>query len=57
MCVIATTNTIGLQISLAYCVDSYRDLAGEAIITVILIRNTMSFAIGYGGKPPWPMIV
>lgn len=48
MCVIATTNTIGLQLSLAYCIDTYRDLAGEATITVILVRNTMSFAIGYG---------
>ena len=32
-------------------VDSYRALAGEAIITVILVRNTMSFAIGYGITP------
>lgn len=51
MCVIAMTNTIGLQISLAYCIDTYRDLAGEATITVILVRNTMSFAIGYGVTP------
>jgi len=52
MCVIALTNTIGLQLSVSYCIDSYRDLAGETIITVILIRNTMSFAIGYG-LTPW----
>jgi len=51
MCIIALTNTIGLQVSLAYCIDSYRDLAGEATITVILVRNTMSFAIGYGVTP------
>lgn len=51
MCVIATTNTIGLQLSVAYCIDSYRALSGEAIITVILVRNTMSFAIGYGITP------
>ena len=52
MCIIALTNTIGLQLSISYCVDSYRDLAGEAVITVIIIRNTMSFAIGYG-LTPW----
>jgi hypothetical protein len=34
-----------------YCIESYRELSGEAIVTVILIRNTMSFAIGYGVTP------
>jgi hypothetical protein len=48
---IAMTNTVGLQLSVAYCIDSYRALSGEAIITVILVRNTMSFAIGYGITP------
>ncbi|KAL2439289.1 putative MFS-type transporter [Exophiala dermatitidis] len=52
MAIIAYTNTVGLQLSISYCVDSYRDLAGETIITVIIIRNTMSFAIGYG-LTPW----
>ncbi|EXJ91478.1 hypothetical protein A1O3_00026 [Capronia epimyces CBS 606.96] len=52
MGVIAYTNTIGLQLSISYSVDSYRDLAGETMITVIIIRNTMSFAIGYG-LTPW----
>ncbi|KAF2474854.1 MFS general substrate transporter [Lindgomyces ingoldianus] len=51
MCILALTNTMGLQLSIAYCIDSYRALSGEAIITVILIRNTMSFAIGYGITP------
>lgn len=45
------TNTIGIQLSISYAVDSYKDLGGEAIVTVILIRNTMSFAIGYGITP------
>lgn len=48
MGVIGFTNSLGLQISVSYCIDSYRELCGEAIVTVILIRNTMSFAIGYG---------
>lgn len=51
MGVIAATNTIGLQISVSYAIESYPDLAGEAIITVIIIRNTMSFAINYGITP------
>ncbi|KAK2069195.1 hypothetical protein P8C59_003798 [Phyllachora maydis] len=52
MGVIALTNTIGLQLSVSYCIDSYKDLAGEAVVTVILVRNTMSFAVGYG-LTPW----
>lgn len=48
MGVIGITNTLGVVISISYCIDSYRELGGEAIVTVILIRNTMSFAMGYG---------
>lgn len=48
MGIIGFTSTIGLQLSINYCIDSYRELSGEAIVTVILVRNTMSFAIGYG---------
>lgn len=51
MGVIAMTNTLGIQLSVSYAIDSYRDLSGEAMITVILVRNTMSFAIGYGITP------
>ena len=48
MGVIGFTNSLGLQLSISYCIDSYRELGGEAIVTVIIVRNTMSFAIGYG---------
>lgn len=51
MGVIALTNTLGIQLSVSYCIDSYKDLSGEAMITVILVRNTMSFAVGYGITP------
>ncbi|KAI9838369.1 MAG: hypothetical protein M1819_005637 [Sarea resinae] len=51
MGIIAATNTIGLQLSISYALDSYKDLSGEVMITVILIRNTMSFAVGYGITP------
>ena len=45
---LACSATIGCQVSINYCIDSYRALGGDAIVTVILVRNTMSFAIGYG---------
>ena len=48
---LAITNTIGTQLSVAYAIDSYRALSGEAMVTVVLIRNTMAFAIGYGVTP------
>lgn len=46
MGVIAFTNSLGLQLSVSYYIDSYRELSGEAISIVILFRNSMSFAIG-----------
>ena len=52
MGVIGFTNTLGAVISISYCIDSYRELSGEAIVTVILVRNTMSFAIGYRSVTP-----
>ena len=54
MGVIGFTNTLGTVISISYCIDSYRELSGEAIVTVILVRNTMGFAIGYWSANPHP---
>jgi hypothetical protein len=51
MGVIAASNSIGIQLSVSYCIDSYKDLSGEAMVTVIIIRNTMSFAVSYGITP------
>ncbi len=48
---IAASNAVAIQLSISYCIDSYKDLSGEAMVTVILIRNTMSFAVGYGITP------
>ena len=47
MGVISFATTAGSQISIAYTIDCYRDMAGDAIAAVIVIRNTMSFGIGY----------
>jgi MFS family permease len=47
----AFVNTCGITLSVNYLVDSYRDVSGDGMTTVIIIRNTMSFAIGYGITP------
>ncbi|KAJ5813143.1 hypothetical protein N7447_010166 [Penicillium robsamsonii] len=44
-------NVAGGSYALAYCVDSFRDIASESLVSVILCRNTMSFAINYGITP------
>ncbi|KIX02991.1 uncharacterized protein Z518_06541 [Rhinocladiella mackenziei CBS 650.93] len=43
--------TIGCQLPVSYCIDSYKDISGDAMVTVIIIRNTMSFAVSYGITP------
>jgi hypothetical protein len=48
MFLIAVTVVTGCTLSLNYVVDSYHALASDAIVSMILVRNTMSFAIGYG---------
>ena len=45
---LAFTSTVGVTISVNYMIDSYHDISGDAIVSVILVRNTMSFAISYG---------
>lgn len=45
---LAYTSAVGITLSVNYLIDSYHDISGDAIVTVILIRNTMSFAISYG---------
>lgn len=48
MYMLATCIAVGCQLPVSYCIDSYKDLGADAIVTVIIVRNTMSFAIGYG---------
>ncbi|KKK24331.1 MFS transporter [Aspergillus ochraceoroseus] len=55
MCLLALTNTCGITLSVNYLVDSYRELSGDAMATVILVRNTMSFAMSYGYGSPSPL--
>ncbi|KAJ5967219.1 hypothetical protein N7501_003467 [Penicillium viridicatum] len=48
MCILAFTSTCGITLCVHYFIDSYRELSGIVMASVILVRNTMSFAIGYG---------
>ncbi|TXT04818.1 hypothetical protein VHUM_04086 [Vanrija humicola] len=48
---VAFTSANGCTIALNYVLDSYKDLGGEVILSVILVRNTMSFGIGYAITP------
>lgn len=47
MGIISFTSTAGAQIAIAYCIDCYRDLGGEALASVIVIRNCLAFGFGY----------
>jgi hypothetical protein len=50
MVVIVASNPIGIQLSVTYCIDSYKNLGGT-VATIIVIRDIMSFAIDYGITP------
>lgn len=41
----------GGSISLAYTVDCFKDITGESMIMVIIIRNTLGFAFSYAINP------
>lgn len=45
---LAFTSAMGVTLSVNYLIDSYHEISGDAIVTVILVRNTMSFAVSYG---------
>ena len=48
---LAFQNACGASISVTYLVDSYRDMAGDALTALIIVRNLMSFAVSYGINP------
>ncbi|KAL7949505.1 major facilitator superfamily domain-containing protein [Trichoderma barbatum] len=51
MCGLAFATTMGVTLSVNYLIDSYHEISGDAIVTVIIVRNTMSFAVSYGITP------
>jgi hypothetical protein len=48
MGMLATCIAVGVQLPVNYCIDSYKSISGDAMVTVILVRNTMVFAVNYG---------
>ncbi|KAJ5857741.1 hypothetical protein N7455_008635, partial [Penicillium solitum] len=51
MAFICITLPMGSGLAIAYIIDSQKELAGESIVTVILIRNTIGFAFAYAVNP------
>lgn len=51
MFVLGFVNTCGCTLAVNYLVDCFKEMSGDALSSVIFIRNTMSFAIGYGITP------
>lgn len=41
----------GSSAAIGYCVDCFKDIAGETLILVMIIRNTMGFGMSYGITP------
>ncbi|OCF54589.1 hypothetical protein L486_07721 [Kwoniella mangroviensis CBS 10435] len=48
---VAFTSASGGATAINYAIDSYKDLSSEVILAVVLVRNSMGFAIGYGITP------
>ena len=43
--------SVGGGVTIAYILECYRDLAGEVVTTIILIRNIIGFGITFGVQP------
>ena len=48
---LAFQNACGASIAVTYLVDSYREMSGDALTALIIVRNLMSFAVSYGINP------
>ncbi|WZH49505.1 major facilitator superfamily domain-containing protein [Fusarium acuminatum] len=48
---ISVTLPMGSSLAFTYVLDSYKELSGEAVVSVILVRNSMGFAFGYAVVP------
>ncbi|OAQ64036.1 major facilitator superfamily protein [Pochonia chlamydosporia 170] len=48
---ISITLPMGANLAFTYILDSYREVAGEGLVSAILIRNLMGFAFGYAVVP------
>ncbi|KAF4466105.1 HOL1 substrate-H+ antiporter [Fusarium albosuccineum] len=48
---ISVTLPMGSNLAFTYILDSYKEVAGEGLVSAILIRNMMGFAFGYAVVP------
>ncbi|POS70695.1 major facilitator superfamily transporter [Diaporthe helianthi] len=48
---LANSNALCVSAALNYAISSYRELSGGMVVTCVLIRNTLSFAINYAITP------
>lgn len=53
---ICSTFPIGSAIAINYIIDCYKDVSGDGLVTMILIRNTMGFGFSYA-VTPWLLAV
>lgn len=42
---------LGAVVPYSYVLDTYKEMGGDAIVSVVLIRNLVGFAFGYGVTP------
>lgn len=49
--ILSCSSAIGAAVSINYVLDSYKDLSGEVMLSIILVRNSLSFGIGYAITP------
>lgn len=48
---ICATFPIGSAIAINYIIDSYKEVSGDGLVSMIIVRNTMGFAFSYGVTP------
>ncbi|KAM5342184.1 hypothetical protein ACJ41O_015215 [Fusarium nematophilum] len=48
---ISVTLPIGSSLAFTYILDSHKEVAGEGLVSAILVRNTMGFAFSYAVVP------
>lgn len=53
---ICSTFPIGSAIAINYIIDCYKEVSGDGLVTMILIRNTMGFGFSYA-VTPWLVAV
>ncbi|EWZ77485.1 serine/threonine kinase 16 [Fusarium oxysporum f. sp. lycopersici 4287] len=51
MCGLGFINAVGITLSVNYLIDSYYHISGDALSTVMIIRNSMAFGMGYAITP------